>query len=264
MEEKNNSIKESFLSWLKNPAADVPLFIIAVVLLNLVASRSFMRWDLTKSKSYSLSPASKELVRTVEEPLDIKVFFSRNLPAPYSTVYQYVKDILSEYKGASRGKLTYELYDMDDSENQTLARKYGISQIQIQEITDTEVGFKNAYMGMTFSYADQIERLDGLTETDGLEYKISQTIGKIISNTNVLSGLADNVTVTLYRSKKLAGFGISGFDEMDRMVQDAFGKVNGKFQNRMTLSIQDPAPAESQALSERYGIQVVEWKDEDG
>ncbi len=261
---KGQTSGNAFLRWLRNPAGDTALFIIAVVLLNLVASRAFLRWDLTKTKSYSLSAASKELVRSVEEPLDIKVFFSRNLPAPYSTVYQYVTDILSEYKGASRGKLTYELYDMEDSENQSLARKYGISQVQIQEFAQNEFGFKSAYMGMAFSYADQIEKLDGLTDTDGLEYKISQTIGKIISNTNALSGIDGDVTVTLYRSKKLADFGISGFDEMDRMVQDAFGKVNAKFQNRMTLRMEDPDPADAEALSGRYGIQIVEWKDDRG
>ncbi len=263
-ENKGKPAGNAFLRWLKNPAGDTALFIIAVVLLNLVASRAFLRWDLTKTKSYSLSAASKELVRSVEEPLDIKVFFSRNLPAPYSTVYQYVTDILSEYKGASRGKLTYELYDMEDGENQTLARKYGISQVQIQEFAQNEFGFKSAYMGMAFSYADQIEKLDGLTETDGLEYKISQTIGKIISNTNALSGIDGDVTVTLYRSKKLADFGISGFDEMDKMVQDAFGKVNAKFQNRMTLRMEDPAPADAESLSGRYGIQTVEWRDDNG
>ena len=164
--------ESAFARWMRNPAADAALFIIAVILLNLVASRAFLRWDLTKSKSYSLSPASKELVRTVEEPLDVKVFFSRNLPAPYSTVYQYVQDILSEYKTASRGRLSYAFYNMDDSENQSLARKYGINQVQIQEFSQNEMGFKSAYMGMAFSYADQIEKLDGLTETDGLEYKI--------------------------------------------------------------------------------------------
>lgn len=264
IEANNKATGNAFLRWLRNPSGDTILFIIAVILLNLVASRAFVRWDLTKSESYSLSPASKELVRTVEEPLDIKVFFSRNLPSPYSTVYQYVKDILSEYKGASKGRLTYEMYDMDDNENQTLARKYGISQVQIQEITDNEVGFKSAFMGMAFSYADQIEKLDGLTSTDGLEFKISQTIGKIISNTNALSGIGDDVTVTLYRSKKLSEFDISGFNEMDKMVQEAFNKVNAKFQNRMTLSIQDPAPGEAESLSERYGIQTVEWRNENG
>lgn len=256
--------ESAFARWMRNPAADTVLFIIAVILLNLVASRAFLRWDLTKSKSYSLSPASKELVRTVEEPLDVKVFFSRNLPAPYSTVYQYVQDILSEYKTASKGRLSYAFYNMDDSENQSLARKYGINQVQIQEFSQNEMGFKSAYMGMAFSYADQIEKLDGLTQTDGLEYKISQTIGKIISNTNALAGIGDEVTVTLYRSSELAEFGISGYDEMEKLVQDAFGKVNAKFQNRMSFSVRDPDPSEAVALSERYGIQALAWEDGQG
>ena len=54
-ENKGKPAGNAFLRWLKNPAGDTALFIIAVVLLNLVASRAFLRWDLTKTKSYSLS-----------------------------------------------------------------------------------------------------------------------------------------------------------------------------------------------------------------
>ena len=58
-----------FISWIKSSSSDVWLFIIAVVLLNLVASRFFFRADLTEPKSYSLSSASREVVKNLEEPM---------------------------------------------------------------------------------------------------------------------------------------------------------------------------------------------------
>jgi len=45
----------------------------------------FARYDLTRSKIYSLSDVSRKVVSTLSEPLTINVFFSRNLPAPYNT-----------------------------------------------------------------------------------------------------------------------------------------------------------------------------------
>ena len=104
--------ENKFISWIKNPSADIWLFIVAVVLLNLVASRAFFRIDLTESKSYSLSSSSKEVVKSLEEPLNVKVFFSANLPSPYSNVDQYVKDILMVKTGQ---KLT--IYNETDFEN---------------------------------------------------------------------------------------------------------------------------------------------------
>ena len=258
MTEKNNA---SFISWIRSPSSDIWLFVVFVVLLNLVASRAFLRLDLTGPKSYSLSNASKEVVKTIEEPLSVKVFFSENLPAPYSSVYQYVKDILCEYKSSSNGNFSYEYYSMDDPEDESNARKYGIAPVQIQEVANNEVGFKSAYMSLAFTYADQIERLENITTTSGLEYKITSTIAKILSNTNALAGLSDSVTVTLYRSSSMSKLGINGFDRMEEIVRKAFDTVNGKFRNRMSFAVVDPEESSVQSLTERYGIQSLRWKD---
>ena len=66
---------KNFLRYLKSPKSDFLLFIIALVLLNLVSARSFFRLDATAPKSYSLSQASKQVVKTLEQPLSVKVFF---------------------------------------------------------------------------------------------------------------------------------------------------------------------------------------------
>src|SRR5574344_395937 len=154
---------KKFIKWLKAPASDFALFVILLILVNLVAARAFLRLDLTAPKSYSLSTASRQLVKTINEPLSVQVFFTPNLPAPYNSVEQYVNDILVEYKNAANKNFDYHFYNMDEKESQSLASGYGLRQIQIQEVANNEVGFKQAWMGVAVVYADAIQTLDGLT-----------------------------------------------------------------------------------------------------
>lgn len=256
--------ENKFVSWIKNPSADIWLFIVAVVLLNLVASRAFFRIDLTESKSYSLSSSSKEVVKNLEEPLNVKVFFSANLPAPYSNVEQYVKDILAEYGNSANKNFSCEFFDMEDYDNQRIARGYGLNQIQIRELKNNEVGLKNAFMGIVLSYADQIEKIDGISSSDGLEYKITSAIGKIISSTNILAGLSDNVKISLYKSESLEQFNIADFEKIDDEVDKAFSAANKKFKGRLDFNSENPDSESSLALGKKYGIQSVSWKNSDG
>lgn len=252
------------IEWLKKPSGDLWIFILILVFANLVASRSFLRLDLTSPKSYSISDASRNAVRVIEEPLSIKVFFSDNLPSPYSDVYQYVRDLLSEYDRVANRNFNYELFDMSKQENESLARSYGLEQVQIREIKNNEVGYKNAFMGLALTYSDQIEVLDGITSSDGLEYKITTAMNKVIADTDALAGLDGKVRVTLYKSHRLAEFGINGFEEIDGMVQSAFNNASRRFHDALEYSVIDPSPSEVKDISSRYGIQSVSWKEKDG
>ena len=103
---------KKFIEWLKNPKSDIFLFLTAIILLNLVCSKAFFRLDLTAPKSYSLSQSSRQIVKNLEQPLSIKVFFTKNLPAPYNTIDQYIRDLLVEYKGASNSNFSSEFFYM--------------------------------------------------------------------------------------------------------------------------------------------------------
>ena len=252
---------KKFINYLKSPKSDFFLFVLLLILANLVVSRSYFRIDLTSPKSYSLSKGSEQVVKTLEEPLSVKVFFSDNLNAPYSSVYQYIKDILVEYKSAANDNFSYEFVDLKKPENEKLARTYGLNQIQIQELKNNEVGMKRVWMGIVLLYADRIETLDALTSTDGLEYRITTTISNMVSTTSALSGLSGDVKLTLYASKKLADFKIIGFNEMEDEIRKAFNEVNKKNKNRITFASIDPNPAEIPALVEKYGIQSLNWND---
>ena len=79
---------KKFLNWIKSPKSDFALFIILLILVNIVSHSLFVRFDLTKSKSYSLSKGSERLVKNLEQPLSVRVFFDDNLPAAYENVAQ--------------------------------------------------------------------------------------------------------------------------------------------------------------------------------
>lgn len=252
---------KKFINYLKSPKSDFFLFVLLLILANLVVSRSYFRIDLTSPKSYSLSKGSEQVVKTLEEPLSVKVFFSDNLNAPYSSVYQYIKDILVEYKSAANDNFSYEFVDMKKPENEKLARTYGLNQIQIQELKNNEVGMKRVWMGIVLLYADRIEILDALTQTDGLEYSLTTTISNMISTTSALSGLAGDVKLTLYATKKLADFKIIGFNEMEEEIRAAYSEINRKNKNRIRFESLEPQTSDIPSLVEKYGIQSLNWND---
>ena len=88
---------KNILDKLKGSSGDFILAVIAIVLLNLVSSNAFFRVDLTEQKSFSISEASKTVVKNLGSNLSVNVFFSDDLPAPYNGVEQYLRDLLSEY-----------------------------------------------------------------------------------------------------------------------------------------------------------------------
>lgn len=255
---------KKFINYLKKPESDFFLFVIALILANLVFSKAFLRADLTGPRSYSLSASSKQIVKTLEQPLSIKVFFTKNLPAPYNTIDQYIRDLLVEYKGSGNANFSCEYFDMDKEENQKIARGYGISQVQIQELKNNEVGFKQVWMGLAVSYADRTEIIDGLNSADGLEYTLTTTMSKMISTTSALAGLKGKAKLTLYATKKLADFNIQNFRNIEGTVEKAYKAVNKKNMDRIDFNSIDPDPSEIADLVDRYGIQSLNWNSKDG
>lgn len=255
---------KKILNWLKSPKSDIFLFIIAVVLLNLVASRAFFRIDLTAPRSYSLSRYSIETVKNLEDPLSVKVFFSDNLPAPYNSVETYVRDLLSEYKNKANKNFSYEFYDMSKEENEGIARDYDLRQYPIEEYDKNGVELKQVWMGMAMNYADRIEKIDGISSAFGLEYKITTTISKMVATAATLSGLKGDVELNLYISRELNNSGIQGYTQIEDLTKNAYEKLNKNNMGKIKFYVSSPSQEEIPSLVEKYGLQGLRYKDADG
>jgi ABC-type uncharacterized transport system involved in gliding motility auxiliary subunit len=246
------------------------IYIIAVVLLNIAGITLFFRVDLTSSKVYSLSEASRDVAATLSEPLTVKVFFNSNLPSPYNNIERYLHDLLEEYAIAGGRYFNYQFHNLTSEEdeesrkNKGLARDYGVQPVQIQNIEQDEVKFQKAYMGMALIHGDIIETIPTITSTEGLEYKITSTIRKMNNKISALLRLKEKIEVKLILSSSLRVVGpymnVTGLLEVPSRIENIVNKLNDKNYGKLSFSHHDPsinADDEREAL--RYKVIRLNW-----
>src|ERR1041384_6938317 len=55
--------------------------------------------------------SSKDTLASLDDSVTITAYFTENLPAPYSSSARYVRDMLEEFRAASKGKVSFEFID---------------------------------------------------------------------------------------------------------------------------------------------------------
>ncbi|MGA2623964.1 MAG: Gldg family protein [Bacteroidota bacterium] len=153
-----------------------------IVFVNIIAVRLFTRFDLTRSKIYTLSDASKKLVKSLDDKFVVKAYYSSDLPSPYNNNRRYLQDQLDEYRAYGGGNFQYEFIDpgkKDDLKQE--AQKYGIPPVQVQVVKEDKFQMQEAYMGIVFLYGDKQDRLPLIKDMDNLEYEISSSMKKLTS-----------------------------------------------------------------------------------
>ena len=119
-------------------------------------------------------------------------------------------------------------------------------------------------MGMVLIHGDLIERIQTISTTEGLEYKITTAIQKLNNKVSALLGLQDKIHVKLYLSSSLYQMapyiGLKNLskipDDLERIVQ----KLNQKNYNKLEFKYLDPSADEDlEAIAKNYNIMTVKW-----
>jgi ABC-type uncharacterized transport system involved in gliding motility auxiliary subunit len=248
---------------------------VVIVMVNLVGLTVFFRMDLTGSKIFSLSDVSKQVVSTLKEPLTVKVFFTKNLPAPHNNTERYLHDLLEEYALNANQFFSFEFYDVSpESEtgnpagevNRQLAETYGINPVQIQQLEKDEVKFQRAYMGLVLIHGDMVEKIPTITTTEGLEYNLTSAMMKVNNKISALLNLKENVRIQLILSSSLmpvAPFmNVPDLPAVPQKLEEIVKKLNIKNYGRLEYARIDPTDAADQnALAKQYNIPVLQWPD---
>lgn len=220
---------------------EIALFLGAVVMINVSsASGLFRRFDLTESGLYALSPPSIDAVSALREPLTIRAFFTPNLPAPYNTVEQEVRDLLDEYAVYGGELFNYQFIAMGAEEvgqeeaiaNEELARQYLIYPIQIERLDRDEVTLSTAYTGLALIHGDLIETIPSITDTDQLELTITEAITKLTERISRLLALEEDIQVQLYFSSALAMLA-PGVDQIPAEIEALVKELNAGYFDRL-------------------------------
>ncbi|MBW2219161.1 MAG: Gldg family protein [Deltaproteobacteria bacterium] len=249
------------------------IYLIVIVLVNLAGITLFFRIDLTENKIFSLSNVSQEVVSSLSEPLTIKVFFTKNLPAPHNNTERYLRDLLKEYEINANIFFNYKFYDVSpDAEsmgvagsgNRELAESYGINPVQIRMIEQDELKFKNAYMGLVMIHGDIVEKIQAITSTDGLEYRLTTAIQKMNNKISTLLALSEKINVNLYMSSSLnlvAPFmGHKELPDLPDIISKTIEKLNAKNYGKLAFKHFDPTKnPELEAKAEEYNLMSLTW-----
>ncbi|QDV07599.1 ABC-type uncharacterized transport system [Planctomycetes bacterium Poly30] len=138
-----------------------------------------VRADLTEQKLYTLSQGTRNIVSDLEEPITLRLFFSKTVSEDYPVLLQYaerVQEMLEEFVAASDGKIDLEVIDPEPySEAEELAVGYGI---QGSPAPNGDM----LYFGLLGTNSvDDEESLPGLDprRESYLEYEVAEMIDKL-------------------------------------------------------------------------------------
>lgn len=184
--------------------------LLALVGINILFSLFHFRLDLTAEKRYTLSNPTKELLRKLEDKVDITVFLDGDMPAGFKKLAGSTEDMLSAFKGTAENNLSYRFTrpgeGMDDTTRMVLydsLRRMGINPTNVKAQAKEGEGMEErlVYPGAIVKYQDRVlgvDFLQGQSSLDGinslnnaealLEYKLADAIRKITLDTVPLIG----------------------------------------------------------------------------
>lgn len=237
-----------------------------------------LRADLTAQQEFSLSPATRDLLSNLQEPLTIRAYLSEKTHPLLAPLIPQVRDMLTEYAIASNGKVQTSVVDpaSDPAAEAEAAQTYGIQPTPLQVSGRYEASVINAYFDLVASYGDQnvvlnfrdlIEvtpRRDGTVDVQlrNLEYDLTRAIKKVVygfqSIDAVFAAMSSPARLQLVVTPKTLPQALQSAPDTIKKVADDIAKQSG---GKFVFETIDPdAPGAAitrQTLRDTYRLQPI-------
>jgi len=169
---------------------------ITFLAVNLFASTAFrgVKADLTRDGLYTISDGTRKALRAIDEPIDIRVYFSKRLgeAAPtYAKNFDRVRSLLERYRDISGGKLKVSFHDPEpfsDAEDRAVAA--GLRGVRLNQEGD------QGYFGMVGTNATDNEASIGFFSTDRerfLEYDVTKLVYTLANPKKRVIGMISSI-----------------------------------------------------------------------
>ncbi len=217
MENKRKNLK-------RNQITTFLITVVIVVLLNVIGSFVFTRFDLTSEKRYTLSPTTKEILNDLNDYVYFKVYLEGDFPAGFKKLRRETKEMLDEFRAYSK-YIDYEFINPSESGNEAEIRET-YNQLYRAGLNPADLNVKNSdgstkqmviWPGALVSYRNNTE-----IAIDLLENQIGQTDSEALnaSMQNLEFRLIDAVKKVTRLMKPNIAF-IEGHGELEApQVQD--------------------------------------------
>jgi len=241
-------------------AALLSLALLAANLLALniwLAPIHHLRLDLTQNREFSLSPASRDLVENLAEPLLLRGYFSDKTHPLLAPLVPRIRDLLAEYRIASGGAVAVEFIDPrhDEAAEAEANQQYGIKPVPFQVAGRYEAAVVNSYFNILVKYGDQhvvlsfndlIEvrtRPDGQLEVGlrNLEYDLTRSIKKAVygfqSLDMIFARLAEPLELTAVISRATLPPAVG---ELPALILEVGAGLSDDSQGKLRFTVLDP------------------------
>ncbi len=164
------------------------------------------RVDMTEDGAYGLSDVTEKLISELDEPLLIRGYFSEKSHPLLTPLVPRIRDVLEEYRIASKSKVRVEIVDptKDEAVEKEAHQAYAIESVPFRFSDRREESVVNAYFHVLVSYGDQYEVLDF---SDLVEVRPGTDTGEIEVQLN-------NLEYQLTRSIKKLAYGFKSTDSL--------------------------------------------------
>lgn len=85
--------------------------LIIIVILNQIIAMYPIRWDLTEEKRYSISPATKEILNSLREPVYVTVYLDGEMPAEFKRLKKAIGETLDQFAYYSDKNVKFSFID---------------------------------------------------------------------------------------------------------------------------------------------------------
>ncbi len=173
--------------------------IFILVVLNVLGTLFFHRFDLTKDKRYTLSPTSLGIIKQVQNPLSIKIYMAGDLPADFRRLQQETKQLLEEFQ-AYNNNIVFEFVDPLENEDESEELTKSLFQKGLTPVNITVDDKGKQSQAMVFPWAVAVynnkevnipllKNIMGASTTQKvigsiqhLEYSIADAVNKVTKN----------------------------------------------------------------------------------
>jgi ABC-2 type transport system permease protein len=170
------------------------------ILASLLGAQVRGRIDLTPGKLYTLSGATRDLLRDLDDIVTIKFFRSEEIPPQFASLKRDVEDVLNDFDAAGGANLNLvRLSPDDDEEAEQEARTLGVRPVEFNVFGEEELQVRSGYLGVAVQYASQVETIPFVRESADLEYRLASAIRSLTADRRpVIAFLSGHGELPLY------------------------------------------------------------------
>ena len=163
-----------------NLSITITLVVGILVVVNLLSEHYFFRLDLTEQRQYTLSRASKDILKDLEDPITVTAYFSKDLPAQLIKTRNDFREMLVEYGKLSGQMVVFDIVSPnEDEELESEAMQNGIQPVVINVREKDQMQQQRAYMGAVLSMGERKEIIPLVEPGLAMEYTLSTAIKKL-------------------------------------------------------------------------------------